>query len=183
MHFILGVYIVEKSGWNEINDDVYMRHNLELFHLGSLYNGVNISVNISIPIKVLVFIILMSPGVQQSWSLYSIKFFYLKPYPLFKIISNLLYFHMSRKYPVTPNDQTWTLINWWGSLMRLSGVCQTSWWQLPHQSIPQNWPITAPFLPMLWSTPFHWIWKRKFCWWHHHWCAPGLFCNFNDVNK
>ena len=28
--------------------------------------------------------------------------------------------------------------------MRLSGVCQTSWWQLPHQSVHQSWPITAP---------------------------------------
>ena len=38
--------------------------------------------------------------------------------------------------------------------MRSFGVCQMSWWQLPCQSGPQSWPITAPFLSLFWSIPF-----------------------------
>ena len=69
-------------------------------------HGVNISVisvNISIPIKVavLVFSILILPGVQCSYSLYFLNFFYLKPYPLFRTISNLFYSHIFKKYLIT----------------------------------------------------------------------------------
>ena len=65
---------------------------------------------------------------------------------------------MSRNYWVTPYKPDWTLLNLWGSLMRSSGVCKTSWQQLPCQSCPPKLTkadqLQPPSFPMLWSTPF-----------------------------